>query len=72
MEYKSQTRRRGPPLTYPECCDQPEPRIGEQTGRIFCASCRRYLDTPPPAEDPNDGADYRIAEGDDEQEIRGY
>jgi hypothetical protein len=44
MELKSTARRRGPPLTYPPCCDSPEPRIGNQTGRIFCASCRQYLD----------------------------
>lgn len=53
MELKSQARRRGPPLDYPPCCDDPAPRIGDQTGRIFCASCRRYLDhreEPPPDE----------------------
>jgi hypothetical protein len=26
------------------CCDDPRPMILEKTGRMFCASCRRYLD----------------------------
>lgn len=42
------------------CCDKPDPRILEVNQRLFCASCKRYLDvqaapeqepipqTPPP------------------------
>lgn len=26
------------------CCDNVRPRIAETTGRVFCASCRKYLD----------------------------
>lgn len=26
------------------CCDDPKPRISDATGRVFCGSCRRYLD----------------------------
>lgn len=26
------------------CCDEPRPRILEANGRLFCASCRLYLD----------------------------
>ena len=26
------------------CCDDPQPRIHEQSGRMFCRSCRRFLD----------------------------
>lgn len=29
------------------CCPNPDPRILESNGRLFCHSCRRYLDAPP-------------------------
>lgn len=28
------------------CCDDPKPRILESNGRVFCGTCRRYLDAP--------------------------
>jgi hypothetical protein len=60
MEYTSQARKREQraqiePLDYVPCCDDPQPRIGEQSGRIFCATCRRYLDNAPPLEEADDG-----------------
>lgn len=37
------------------CCDEPDPRVHNATGRFFCANCRRWLDrreeVPPPDED---------------------
>ena len=27
------------------CCDNPAPRVLESSGRLFCGSCRRYLDS---------------------------
>ena len=27
------------------CCGDPKPRILETSGRLFCGSCRKYLDT---------------------------
>lgn len=29
------------------CCDDPKPRISDATGRVFCGSCRLYLDARP-------------------------
>jgi len=29
------------------CCDRPNPRISEKTGRMFCANCRAFLDIGP-------------------------
>ena len=64
MEYTSQAKRAAgnKPLEYAPCCDDPQPRIGEQSGRIFCASCRRYLDSKleqgaPPEDDDEDDDD---------------
>jgi uncharacterized Zn finger protein (UPF0148 family) len=31
------------------CCDDPSPRVGVKSGRMFCGNCRQYLDMPPPA-----------------------
>ena len=28
------------------CCDRPDPRILSKNGRLYCRSCRRYLDVP--------------------------
>jgi len=28
------------------CCDSPDPAILEKNGRLFCRSCRSYLDKP--------------------------
>jgi len=34
------------------CCKNQQPRINERNGRVFCASCRQYIDgrsaTPEP------------------------
>ena len=30
-----------------QCCNDPKPRISQASGRLFCGSCKRYLDTPP-------------------------
>lgn len=35
------------------CCDDPRPRIGEATGRIFCSSCHTYLDSRGPESTPS-------------------
>jgi hypothetical protein len=37
--------------TFGNCCGDPKPRIGEQSGRVFCATCRRYLDARPATPD---------------------
>lgn len=29
------------------CCERPNPRISEKTGRMFCANCRVFLDIGP-------------------------
>lgn len=29
------------------CCDSPDPAVLEKNNRMFCRSCRRYLDNPP-------------------------
>ena len=29
------------------CCNSPNPRISEKTGRMFCANCRSFLDNGP-------------------------
>ena len=34
------------------CCENPEPRVMESSGRIFCANCFRYLDRSMPRRDP--------------------
>lgn len=35
------------------CCDNPQPRILERSGRLFCGSCKRYLDRrEEPAQEP--------------------
>lgn len=50
------------------CCDDPKPRISTHSGRMFCANCRRFLDTTPEPlsddlpEERDDDADE--AEGD--------
>jgi hypothetical protein len=28
------------------CCENPDPAILEKNGRLFCRSCRAYLDKP--------------------------
>jgi hypothetical protein len=28
------------------CCEKPDPRILAKNGRMFCANCKRYLDSP--------------------------
>lgn len=34
-------------ISFGNCCDDPRPRIGEASGRVFCATCRSYLDARP-------------------------
>jgi hypothetical protein len=36
------------------CCDDPRPRILHRTGRVFCGSCKRYLDNPLKEDDHDD------------------
>lgn len=37
------------------CCSNPDPHILEKNGRLFCRSCRRYLDqrSSPPEPPPS-------------------
>jgi hypothetical protein len=36
-----------PPPIEAGCCEDPRPRILTSSGRVFCASCRQYLDDRP-------------------------
>lgn len=36
----------------PACCPSPQPRIANRSGRVFCASCRQYLDAAAAAPEP--------------------
>ena len=42
------------PAVRGSCCDDPKPRVLERSGRMFCASCRRYLDRPAEQEEERD------------------
>ena len=57
----------------PACCSDPKPRISETTGRMFCASCRRYLDVKPappqaPSGEPGSAGDREASDDTADQE----
>jgi hypothetical protein len=37
------------------CCDDPRPRVNERNGRMFCGSCKTYLDHRLTVPDPLSG-----------------
>lgn len=54
------------------CCEDPKPRIATRSGRMFCASCRTYLEAPRQAASetlrdaqPDDATDNATDEGGD-------
>jgi hypothetical protein len=42
------------------CCDNPQPRVLESSGRLFCGSCRRYLDSATVTPQPTSQAPPRV------------
>lgn len=45
-----------------QCCNDPKPRISQASGRLFCGSCKRYLDQAPKEENDGDaGTEARDA-----------
>jgi len=45
------------------CCDNPDPAILEKNGRLFCRSCRSYLDKPSDGARPTASPDIAVAGG---------
>ena len=52
------------------CCDDPKPRILEANGRVFCGTCRRYLDSraETPSEPLSDDTELETGEPSTDQE----